>query len=227
VAKRPERVRLLLADEQCLFREAVKAVLEKTGKFVVVAEASHGDEATAAAISTQPDVALIAADLPADGVDVTRTIKDHVPDCRVILLAAREDQNTLLEALEAGASGYLTRESPLSELIEAAHQVHRGDILVPPRMLGGLLARLIVRHREEKEASRRVALLTRREKEVLALLAGGAGKRAIAKALVISPETARTHVQNILEKLQVHSQHEAAAFVRQNGFLEDLVGSPR
>jgi DNA-binding NarL/FixJ family response regulator len=226
VAKRPERVRLLLADEQCLFREAVRTVLEKTGKFVVVAEAADGREAVAVAIDAQPDVALVAADLPVDGVDVTRTIKDHVPDCRILVLAAREDQDTLLEALEAGASGYLTRESPLSELIEAARMVHRGDILVPPRMLGGLLARLIVRHREEKEASRRLALLTRREKEVLGLLAGGAGKNAIAKALVISPETARTHVQNILEKLGVHSQHEAAAFVRQNGFLEDLVGTP-
>lgn len=226
MAKRPERVRLLLADEQCLFREAVRTVLEKTGKFVVVAEAADGREALAVAIDAQPDVALVAADLPVDGVDVTRTIKDHVPDCRILVLAAREDQNTLLEALEAGASGYLTRESPLSELIEAAHLVHRGDILVPPRMLGGLLARLIVRHREEKEASRRVALLTRREKEVLTLLAGGAGKKAIAKALVISPETARTHVQNILEKLGVHSQHEAAAFVHQNGFLEELVVPP-
>jgi DNA-binding NarL/FixJ family response regulator len=226
VAKRPERVRLLLADEQCLFREAVRTVLEKTGKFVVVAEAADGREAVAVAIDAQPDVALVTADLPVDGVDVTRAIKDQVPDCRILVLAAREDQDTLLEALEAGASGYLTRESPLSELIEAARLVHRGDILVPPRMLGGLLARLIVRHREEKEASRRVALLTRREKEVLGLLAGGAGKNAIAKALVISPETARTHVQNILEKLGVHSQHEAAAFVRQNGFLEDLVGTP-
>lgn len=226
MAKRPERVRLLLADEQCLFREAVKTVLEKTGKFVVVAEAADGDEAVVAAVETSPDVALVADDLHADGVRAIRTIKEQVPHCRILVLAAHEDQDRLLEALEAGASGYLTRESPLSELIDAARLVHRGDMLIPPRMLGGLLGRLIRRHREEKEATRRIALLTRREREVLALLAGGAGKNAIAKALVISPETARTHVQNILEKLGVHSRHDAAAFVRQNGFLEDLVGTP-
>jgi DNA-binding NarL/FixJ family response regulator len=227
VAKRPERVRLLLAYEQCLFREAVKTVLEETGTFIVVAEAGDVTEAVAQALLTHPDVAVVDAGPAVEGVQVVRGIKDHLPDCRILILAAGEDQGTLLEALEAGASGYLTRESPLSDLIEAAHRVHRGDILIPPRMLGGLLAKLIHRHREEKEASRRMALLTRREREVLALLADGAGKVAIARALVISPETARTHVQNIIEKLGVHSRHEAAAFVRQNGFLEELAESPR
>jgi two-component system nitrate/nitrite response regulator NarL len=89
-------------------------------------------------------------------------------------------------------------------------------------MLGALLARLIRRRREQDEAIRRMSRLTRREKEVLALLAGGADNDAIAQALVISPQTARTHIQNVLGKLGVHSRLEAAAFVMQNGILDEL-----
>jgi two-component system nitrate/nitrite response regulator NarL len=94
-------------------------------------------------------------------------------------------------------------------------------------MLGPLLKRLIVRRREQDEALRRMSRLTRREREVLALLAEGADNDGIAQALVISPQTARTHIQNVLSKLGVHSRLEAAAFVVQNGILDELVGAER
>ncbi|MGH2706595.1 MAG: response regulator [Actinomycetota bacterium] len=218
-----ERVRILLADRQSLFREAVGAVLASEPDLEVVAVATDGAEAVDEAERTRPDIALIDATLPVrDGVEATSMIKERVPGCRVLVLAGDHDQNLLVEALGAGASGYLSKESPLSELIQATRQVHAGETLVPRQMLGALIDRLITRRREQDEAIRRMSSLTRREREVLAQLAGGADNEAIAFALVISPETARTHVQNVLGKLGVHSRLEAQAFVHRHGIFEEL-----
>lgn len=222
------RVRILIADEQSLFREAVKVVLDAESDLQVVGEARDGIQAVAEAERARPDVALLDAGLPnCDGLRATSLIKERVPECQVLLLSNEEDQRTLIAALEAGASGYLTKECPLSELINATRTIHRGETLVPPRMLGTLLSRLIRRRREQDEALRRVSRLTRREREVLALLSDGGDNDAIAQALVISPQTARTHIQNVLGKLDVHSRLEAAAFVRQNGILDELVVAER
>jgi DNA-binding NarL/FixJ family response regulator len=222
------QLRVLLADEQSLFREAVKVVLSSEGDLDVVAEARDGVQAVAEAERTQPDVALLDANLPnCDGIRATQLILARVPACRVIVFSGQEDERVLLEAMEAGASGYLSKEAPLAELIEATRAVHRGEALVPPRMLGALLQRVIHRRRERDEAIKRMTNLTRREREVLALLAQGADNDVIAQRLVISPETARTHVQNVLGKLRVHSRLEAAAFVTQNGILDDLVPAER
>jgi DNA-binding NarL/FixJ family response regulator len=172
---------------------------------------------------TPPDVAVVHVSARAnDGIRGAALIKEHFPNCRVVVLSDEEDHRALIEALEVGASGYLTKEAPLSDLIEAVRAVHRGETLVPPRMLGPLVKTLMRRRREHDEARRRVAHLTKREREVLALLAHGATKEVIAEALVISPQTARTHIQNILDKLSVHSQLEAVAFVRRDGILDEL-----
>ena len=116
----------------------------------------------------------------------------------------------------------LTKGCPLSELIDATRAIHQGETLVPSRMLGPLLARLIHRRRERDEAAKRIGRLTRREREVLGLLSQGISNEGIAQALVISPETARTHIQNVLGKLGVHSRLEAAAFARQNQTAEEM-----
>jgi DNA-binding NarL/FixJ family response regulator len=216
-------ITVLLADSHSLFRDAVRIVLQNQTGLVVVAEARDGLEAVAEAERTDPDVALLDANLPnCDGIRATELIRERVPGCRVIVISGEEDQQVLTKALEAGAAGYLTKEFPLSYLIEAASSVHRGDMLVPPRMLGPLLTRLLRRRREQDEAMRLWSRLTRREQEVLTLLADGADNDGIAQTLVISPQTARTHIQNVLGKLGVHSRLEAAAFVVQNGIQGEL-----
>jgi len=218
--------RILLADEQSLFREAVKVILDAELDLQVVAEAADGLEAVAEAERSRPDLVLLDATLPnCDGVRATALIRERLPDARILFLAAEEEETSLVEAMEAGANGYLAKSAPLSELIEAARAVRRGETLVPRGMLGALLARLIRRRRGYDEAMRRVSKLTRREREVLALLADGGDKDAIAQALVISPETARTHIQNVLSKLEVHSRLEAAAFVSQNYVMDELIGA--
>jgi DNA-binding NarL/FixJ family response regulator len=115
----------------------------------------------------------------------------------------------------------VTKESPLADLGAAARSVHRGETVVPGRMLGDLIETLLHRQRTQLEAFRRMSRLTPREREVLGLLTEGADKNTIARALVISPQTARTHIQNILTKLGLHSRLEAVAYVMRNRLLED------
>lgn len=219
-----ETIRVLLADRHALFREAVRAVLESEAEIHVIGEASTGPEAVAESERTLPHVAILDADLPmSNSPQTTAAIKANAPDCHVLVLSAREDYRGLVEVLDAGASGYLTRESPLADLIHATRAIHRGDTLVPPTMLGPLLTGLLRRKRDHDEAFERITRLTVREREVLALLAQGSDNDSIARALVISPQTARTHIQNILGKLGVHSRLEAAAFVTRSGMLQNLV----
>jgi DNA-binding NarL/FixJ family response regulator len=221
-------VRILLADGHSLFREALSTALVAEPDLVVVGEARDGLEAVAEAARTEPQVAVLDADLPnCDGVRAASLIRDRLPDCRIVLLAADEDPDILASAIEAGASGYLTKASPLTELVDAIRSVHRGDTLVPSRMLGSLLERLIRQRQEHDEALRRLSRLTSREREVLSLLAQGGDNDSIAQVLVISPQTARTHIQNVLVKLGVHSRLEAAALAIQNGLLGEVADPER
>jgi DNA-binding NarL/FixJ family response regulator len=214
---RPGRddIHVLLADEQGLFREAVRIVLEAEPDVDVVAEA--GDEATAleAAAELEPDVALVSTALGGqNGLATARSMSELLPDCRVVMLTPREDSATLADSFEAGASGSLSKQSPIAELVEAIHAVHANGILVPQGSLPDLIRSLVGRRRDRDEATARYRMLTAREREVLGLLITGADNETIGRSLLISPQTARTHVQNILAKLRVHSRLEAAALVR-------------
>jgi DNA-binding NarL/FixJ family response regulator len=216
-------MKILLGDAHSLFREAVRAVLERELGCEVVCETSSGVVAVREAKRTRPDIAMLDAELPeCDGIRAASLIRQHVPECKVLILSSAEDQESLLNALEAGATGFVSKTSPLSELIEAARAILAGETSVPTRMLGHLLDGLIHRRHDQDEALKRMNRLTKREKEVLLYLAKGAGNDQIAEKLVISRETARTHIQNILNKLRVHSRLEAAALAMQNGNLDFL-----
>jgi DNA-binding NarL/FixJ family response regulator len=217
-------IRVLFADHEPLFREAIRLVLDHQSDLLVIAEADTGCQALALAEELLPDIAILAADLPrCEGLDAVRLLVERVDGCRVLVLARDEDQDALLEALDAGAAGFVTRTSPLEDLIGAIRAVYRGEAMVPAMMLGPLLAALIRRRREQASVLQRISNLTRREREVLVLVCRGADSRSIADELVISPETARTHVQNVLSKLGVHSRLEAAALVGPDDLLDQLV----
>ena len=217
-------MRILLGDEQSLFRQAVRAVLTNESDMEIVAEAGDGLQAVATAEQFRPDIVILNTSLPnCDGIRATAMIRERLPACRILVLSERDDEAELFYALEAGANAYLTKASALTDLIAATRSIHEGGTVVPPLMLGGLLSRLIRRREQQDDAIRRLARLTRREREVVALLAEGADNDAIAQSLVISPQTARTHLQNALDKLGLHSRLEAAMFANQNSVLLDLV----
>jgi DNA-binding NarL/FixJ family response regulator len=214
---------VLLADEQALFRDALGVALERENDIEVVAAVSDGIRAVSEVKRLLPDVVLLSAALPGcDGLTATRLISEHVPGCKVLVLTAVEDDRVLVDALEAGARGYLSKQSTLVDLVGAVHSVHRSETLVPPKMLSAAFARLIDHRREQDSALRLLDRLTARQREVLRLLADGAGNDAIAAELSISPDTARTHIQMIIRKLEVHSRLEAAVFVTRNRLLDEL-----
>jgi DNA-binding NarL/FixJ family response regulator len=219
-------IRILIADQHSLFRQALRDIFDRETDLRVVADA--GDEAlTLTEVQrTTPDIVLVDAGLLGpNSTDTIERIRELEPDCRVVVLSSVEDGETLAKVIESGAHGYLTKDCALSEVMAAARAVHEGDTLVPPGMLGDLLSRLIRRRRFHEEATSRLSNLSRRERQVLALLAEGGNKETIARALVISPETVRTHIQHVLAKLGVHSRLEAAAFAIQGGIVHEAAGS--
>ena len=214
-------VRVVLADPQALFRESVRIALSTDPGFRVVGEARDADQAVARVVEARPHVAVIDAELT--GVStVVASIREEMPSCKVLVVSAQDDAEVLVAAIEAGASGYLSKQAPLVDLISAMRTVCAGGTVVQPAMLSRLLTTLLARRDDRDEAFRRIARLTPRERQVMALVAEGADKYAIASLLVISPHTARTHVQNVLAKLGVHSRLEARAFVVRTGVVREL-----
>lgn len=207
--------RVLLFDGGSLFMHSVQGVLEAEEDLQVVAETGDAKQAVEDAARTDADVALVDADLVgAELPAFVARIKAGNPGCKVLVIVATEEVGPLVAALEAGASGYLTKAASIWDLLQATRSVCRGDTVIPPRMLGSLLAALVEQRSDRDEAMEKLSSLTRREREVLLLLGDGYDKDAVANMLFISPHTARTHVHNILAKLGVRSQLQAAAFAR-------------
>ncbi len=162
----------------------------------------------------RPDVAVVCSDLPQwDGIKACTEIKRLGGLTRVIVVGSEADQSTLLSAVKAGADGYVTVTDSVDELVGALHQVRRGESHIPSLMLGSLLRGLIELRREDDAALERFAGLGKREREVLVELVAGRDNQSIAARAHLSPHTVRTHTQNILTKLGVHSRLEAATFV--------------
>jgi two-component system nitrate/nitrite response regulator NarL len=211
-----------------LFREAVREVFEHEPGLEVVADVATGSQAVAGADACRPNVAVLAMTLrDQDAIETTRILKKRVPTCQVLVLTCHVDEDALVEVLEAGGSGYLTNESDVDDLIEGVRAVSRGETLIPQDMVGSLVGRLMDHRRVQDEAHGRLNRLTPRERQVLALLACGEGNDGIAATLVISPQTARTHIQNVIRKLGAHSRLEAAMFVARYRLLDELTDAPR
>jgi DNA-binding NarL/FixJ family response regulator len=216
-------IRILIAIENRLYLDMLRTRIELEPDLEVVGEAADAETAIADAESTGADLVLMSSSLPgfADG-HASCMLRDRVPETRIVVLADERDQRLLAEGLGCGASGYVTKDCSPSELVDTVRGVARGEVLIPPTMLGPLLSDLLDRRRVHEVALLKLSKLSRRERQVLALVARGKKSSEIAQELVISPETARTHVQNILAKLGVHSRLEAASFVIEHGLVGHL-----
>ena len=215
-------IELLLASQHALLRQAIHSALDNEPDIHVVAETRSGMHTVAEAERVAPDVAILEVDgLSGEGMRTVAQLRQAVKGCRILLLAEGEDVDVLIDGLEAGAQGYVSKESPLSDLVEATRTIAQGELVIPPGMLELLIISLVQRRKDRRKGADRMSRLTQREHEVLKLLATGADNEGIGRALVISPQTARTHIQNILSKLGAHSRLEAVAFVRGSGILGD------
>lgn len=208
-------VRVLLCDDHDVLTEGLAAVLEARG-LDVVAVVNKGADALDAVSRSEPDVVLMDYQLPdQDGVSVTRAIKAAHPDVQVVLLTSSTDERVLVEALEAGASGYVTKHKGSAEVVDAVAAAAAGEVVVSPDMLARLLPRLSPQPQPQRLGDD----LTPRESEVLGLMAEGATNDEVADRLFISRNTVRNHVQNILTKLGAHSRLEAVVIATRSGLV--------
>jgi len=211
-------IRVLIADDQPLMRTGFKTVLEATGQIRVVAEADDGEEAIALAAEHKPDVILMDIRMPKlDGIEATK----RLPRQRILILTTFGLDEYIVEALRAGASGFLTKDVPRQELVKAVHAVAAGDAVLTPQITRQLLDR--VAHRLPQTVhgtAASVDALTEREREVLQLIAGGLSNAEIAAALVVAEPTAKRHVSNLLGKLGLRDRVQAVIYAYETGLIE-------
>jgi DNA-binding NarL/FixJ family response regulator len=211
------KLRLMIADDQPLMRAGFRAVLEATGEMEVVGEASDGAEAISAARALRPDVVLMDVRMPnLDGIEAIRQLPNH----RVLVLTTFGLDEYIVEALRAGASGFITKDVPADELVRAVRVVAAGDALLTPAVTRQLLDRVARRLPAPVGASAgELAQLTEREREVLELLARGMSNAEIAEALVVGEATVKTHVSNVLMKLGLRDRVQAVVLAYEIGLV--------
>jgi DNA-binding NarL/FixJ family response regulator len=212
------RLRVVIADDQPLMRAGFKAVLEATGAIEIVAEAGDGAEAIAAAEAHRPDVVLMDIRMPGiDGIEATRRLPRH----RILVLTTFGLDEYIVEALRAGASGFMTKDAPAAELVAAVRAVAAGDAVLSPAITRQLLDRVARRQPPASGAAAgATATLTEREREVLQLVAGGMSNAEIAAALVVAEPTVKTHVSNLLGKLGLRDRVQAVIYAYEQGLVE-------
>ncbi|MCX2183181.1 response regulator transcription factor [Streptomyces sp. SKN60] len=216
------RIRVLVVDDHRVFAESLAAALAAEPD-VEVAAAGSGPAALrcldrAAAEGRRFDVMLVDAELGSgDGVELVGQIREGRPGLRSVVLAERDDARRAALALQAGAWGWVAKDSSLQRLLAVVRGVLRDETHLPPALLTGVLRELTEARRHRTESERLVESLTPREREVLRCMVAGLGRKAVAERLFLSPHTVRTHMQNVLGKLGVHSTLAAVALARRAG----------
>ncbi|MGE5635865.1 MAG: response regulator [Nocardioidaceae bacterium] len=203
-------IRVLLADDHRLMREGTAALLGLDERIEVAGMAEDGRQAVALAERRAPDVVLLDLNMPGmGGIEACAALRERVPGAAVLMLTVSEEEPDLYAALRVGASGYLLKDMPPRELVDAVLAVARGEPRIAPAMASRMLAEL---GRGGAASRDPLETLSEREREVLALLAEGLRNREIAARLVIGETTVKTHVRHVLEKLRFRNRAEAAAF---------------
>ena len=216
-------IRVLLADDQALIRAGFRALLEHTKDITVVGEATDGEQAVSLAATTRPDVVLMDIRMPGvDGLEATRRIANNadLTEVRVLILTTFEADNYVYDALRAGASGFVVKDTEPADLIQAVRVVAAGEALLSPSVTRRLIADIAAKVRPDSAMSDyRVDRLTDREREVLTLIGQGKSNGEIAGSLFLSPLTAKTHVRNIMTKLGARDRVQLVVIAYETGFV--------
>jgi len=214
-----EGIRVLVADDHDLFRSGLRGLLEGAG-LVVVGEASRGDEAVRAVGEFAPDVVVMDLNMPVlDGVHATREIVSSSPLTRIVVLTVSDQEEDVMDAILAGACGYLLKSSSIEQLVAGIHAAAVGESLVSPHIAAKVLQRLRAGSTDTASAETIRAELSDREVEVLKLVAAGLENAEIAAKLHISPKTVKNHLSNIFMKLQFENRIQAAVYAVRSGLV--------
>lgn len=204
-------IRVMVVDDHPVVRDGLRGVLDGEADMLVVGEAGHGAEALARVAEAAPDVVLMDLRMPTmGGVEAITALRTQAPGVRVLVLTTFDTDRDVLPAIEAGATGYLLKDTPREELLRAVRAAHRGEAVLSPAVAGRLMGQV---RAPERDA------LSAREMEVLRLVAAGSTNREAAKALFISEATVKTHLLHIYAKLEVRDRASAVAVGYQRGLL--------
>ena len=216
-------IKILIADDHRLFREGLARVLNDTAEMTVVASASNGEEAIARTAECKPDVILMDVNMPGlDGIEATRRLHANHPQSHILMLTVSEQDSALFAAIRAGARGYLLKAMSSEELVDAIRRVNAGEAIIAPKMAVKLLDEFAALSSEAQREESGNESLTDRERTVLQLVARGLSNKEIAAALALSPHTIKAHLRSILDKLDLRSRTEAAAWAARH----NLKGNP-
>lgn len=205
-------IRVLLIDDHTLFRSGIKLLLERQVGFEVVGEAGNGLDGVKRAKQLQPDVVLLDLHMPiTSGLAAIPLLHDEAPDTQILMLTVSEDTDDLLDALRAGARGYLLKNIETDFLLNSIRSAANGDSVMSPHMAGKLADAMRILPKDNPVAVE-VNKLTQREREIIAMLARGASNKQIARSLDLAESTVKIHVQSILRKLNLASRVQAAVF---------------
>jgi two-component system, NarL family, response regulator NreC len=212
-------IKILLADDHVVMRRGIRALLERRPEFQVVAEAGDGREALQMAEAHSPDVVVADIAMPnLNGIEAARQIAQRWPHTAIVILSMHSDESYVLRALKAGARGYLLKDSPESDLINAILAVNAGKAFFSPS-ISKMLVEDYMRQLQQRGADDSYELLTGREREVLQLLAEGKSNKDVATMLNLSLHTVETHRSNILQKLNLHGTPELILYAIRKGVI--------
>ncbi|MEZ4502210.1 MAG: response regulator transcription factor [Dehalococcoidia bacterium] len=215
------RLRLLVVDDHALLRQALRSLLDGQEGLEVVGEATNGREAVEASERLRPDVVLMDMVMPGlNGIEATRQIVKRVPGCRVLILTAYLEDERLLQALRAGASGYVVKNSELDELVLAVQSVHRGNTYFSSAVSEEIAVNEVLLQSKQPEARTGYDLLTAREREVLQLIAEGLSNQRIADELFISVKTVEAHKAHIMSKLHAQNRTDLIRYALRRGLVD-------
>lgn len=210
-------IRIVIADDHVLVRQGIRAFLETHADLSIVGEAEDGTEALRLCVEMQPHVALIDLVMPGGGIETTRTIREACPQTQVVLLTSFEDPQQIVAAVRAGALSCLLKDVDADALADAVRKASRGEAVLHQRVAARLMELL---RKDSEPGSEMLDLLSQREREVLALIAEGLNNQLIAERLGIGEKTVKTHVSNVLGKLDVSDRTQAAVFAWKSGLKQ-------
>lgn len=209
------KIKILIADDHHIVRKGLVFFLQTQPDLEIVGEASNGEEAVKLAISLEPHIVLMDLSMPVlDGIEATKELKKQAPHIQVMILTSFSDQDHVIPALEAGASGYQLKESDPDELVAAIRKLMNGENQLHPKVTTHLLTRLT---KSSEKKVNFIDYLTKREKDVLKEITKGKSNKEIGASLHITEKTVKTHVSNILSKLGVQDRTQAALYAVQHG----------